>query len=227
MAEHDGVTEPATVALDFDPGLEAHAVHGSIPIVERADSPLRTGGTGYFMVASAPLDGAYLGFPTVLDIGADGNSYEYDGEYVELTGATEVVTGYCLYGGYGEYSCVIVEDYPTDGAQAVEFLDVPRMISPATPRERHPLHDPFEWEAFDEGVVQALFLLRGESIVWRVAVPEGVETATVPEPPSAVDAEALLGTGLLEAMLGFWTPAPEGQAYNDHYGGTGTFLVSR
>jgi len=199
MADHTAVTAPATIALDFTSPVTPSTVHGSFTLPARVGSRLRTAGYGLVSVYSDTSYTGLIGNSTYSDVSADGNSIDYDVEWVEPAGLEPATVFFVVSGD--EFTRAIVEGYPTAGAHDAGLLDLPVLTVPATASTRHPLHDPMQWELYDTGVRVVVYVIRDDQVVWVVRAADDSTTLTVPDAPSTADTATLLGTGLLEGTL--------------------------
>jgi hypothetical protein len=206
--EHSGVSDATTlVELDFAASTDAtHTVDGSFALPTRSESLLRTNTLGYVGVVNFnnSVFSSFFGFPRFSDISADENRFEYTLEWIEPSGATDVYTQYYVINNFEHYfSSIWVPGYPTAGQQDFTLLDLPRLIAPSDPSENHPLHEPLQWETFDEDLYALLFLNRGDGDIWKISTKDVGTGITVPQPPSTVDREAFLGTSRVGGALYF------------------------
>ena len=206
MLEVPALDTSTTLALDFATPLTPVSVTNSVSLPPRADSPLRSRAMAYWWASSLDSDlGLTVGQEEAAVRSADGNTWDMHGEYVVVPGVEQPVALYVLWEGLarGLYAYAIVDGHPTDGAQAFQFLDVPRMISPPDAVERHPLRDPIEWESFDEGTGIGLLIYRSGVLVWVIVAhpPTEATTLTVPHLPSTTSDATLLGTTNVRAQL--------------------------
>ncbi|MBI5502403.1 MAG: carboxypeptidase regulatory-like domain-containing protein [Deltaproteobacteria bacterium] len=208
LVDHAAITAATTFDLDFATGATPTVVEGSFPMPARAESRLRTNGLGW-ITSFLTVGSATVSYPTVTDPASDWNSVEYTVEYVEPAGVdvADVRTQYCLVQS-DNYSCAIEDGYPAAGAQAVTLLDLPRMIHPSglTP---YPLHDPIEWEAWDNEVYPLLVLEDDAGRVWTIRGAMDATSMVVPTLPSIVDEAELLGTGVVEASFAIYRLRPD------------------
>ncbi|MDI7267525.1 MAG: hypothetical protein QME96_05995 [Myxococcota bacterium] len=226
VLEHAAVSAPTTASIDFSAAATPVVVNGSFALPSRADSPLRRNSYGFFIATSESSDmTAYLGFPTLVDVAGGGGSFQYTGQYVRPDGVSDPATIYIVVRGSAMRSMAVVDGWPADGANDPALLDVPTMTAPAG-TARHPLHDPISWDLHDAGVDVAVSVIRNEETVWSVRAPRDAETATVPRPPSSIDADALLGTGLLEGRVGIWREDPTGERV-ERSARTDNFVLTR
>jgi len=200
VLEHEAVTEPTTVVIDFSTPASVTQVQGSFALPSRPESPLRADGISLVHVRA---DHAYAGFSKRTDISADGESYIYRVEYVEVPGTSETRTEYVAYQGRDDsagLSYVVVSGLPMEGENDFGHLDIPNMVHPPGPGliDAQHLHDPIEWQIFDSGVevILRLYLeyssgkiIYHKPAAWEIELPADSTTAVVPELPSTVDAE--------------------------------------
>lgn len=206
--EHSGVSDATTLLeLDFVTSTDAtYTVDGSFALPTRSESLLRTNTRGYVGVLNITdnVESMSFGFPRFSDISADENHFEYTVEWIESPGATSVYTRYHVLNHIDNaFSAVWVPGYPTAGQQDFTLLDLPRLIAPSDPSENHPLHEPLQWETFDNDLYVLLVLNRGEGDIWRISKLDAGTGITVPQPPSTVDRDAFLGTSRVGGALYF------------------------
>jgi len=220
VSEQTAVTAPTTVDMDFAFPTASTTVSGTFSYPSRLDSPLRDlyplGWLDARVMVSEVEAMIISPFGAVshTEVTTDGNTAEYDFEFVTLTDLPDPVTEFDLVSDWSGSRTVpaiaYVRGYPTEGAQDFSFLDQPRMVVPSSGTVRHPLHDPVEWELFDTGVRPVIVIGRRDTgrYVWTVVAPEDATTLTVPEPPSGVDMAALLGTHDLGFMFRIVSSTP-------------------
>jgi hypothetical protein len=231
LVDQDPVTAATTVDLDFATPAPFSSVTGSFPMPTRTDSLLRRG-TGQVNVQwSRRPNGhgffervAYIGYAThTPTVSADGNSIEYEIGWTPPSWAVEPATRFNMLAGSGTNmdpsSSAWVDGYPTEGAQDIVLLDAPRMVTPSSPSDSHPIHDPIEWELFDTGVQVELQILRENGYyaplteLWAIRAPVDATSITVPQLPSGVDYFDVLGSSLLQARVRIVTEAPTEPCY--------------
>ena len=199
----DPITEDLTgVELDFNGNaLEMFTADVTIDVPDREESPV-CAGTGVGLVCDR--DYAYCqGWGTAVDISEDGSQFEASLLWVEPDYLESVITLFRVYeqNSWRFLTISYLDGYPEDGASLGTLLDVPEWVSPE-PGDPHQLHDAIEWNMYDEGLpIVALQISLGTQYVWEVVAPSDSTTITVPDPPSSLDAEDLLGTGALSASL--------------------------
>jgi hypothetical protein len=205
VVEHDALTGPSVIDVDFDHAGTTRTVHGSFPVPARIDSELRT--SGYGRASVWLVDGpeqAAVGDTThaFLDEGED--RFEYDVEWLDPGPSRgRLVTGYCVATEPDETpeSWIFIDGAPTEGDHDLRFIDV-RIIAPPDGRTHHPLHSPIEFESFDAaGASPSLAVYRDDDLVWWVEGPADATSVAVPEPPSAADVSEIVRARLLEAWL--------------------------
>ncbi|MBI5488106.1 MAG: hypothetical protein HY905_12305 [Deltaproteobacteria bacterium] len=203
LVDHAAITGATTFDLDFATGATPTVVEGSFPMPARVESRLRTSGLGW-ITTYLTVGSATVGYPTATDPSSDWNSVVYTVEYVEPPGVAveDVRTQYCLVQN-DDYSCAIEDGYPGAGVQSVTLLDLPQMTHPTgvTP---YPLHDPVEWEAWDNDVYPLLILEDDIGRVWTIRGPMDGTSIVVPALPSIVDEAELLGTGVVEGSFAIY-----------------------
>ena len=230
MVDQPRVREPTTVSIDFAPPTLPSRIRGSFSLPPRAESPLRWPSSyGWVYVSSTASDQTlFIGKTTSADINPEGTGLDYDLEYVQPDGVTDPVTCYlALSDRTGrEQSRVCIDGWPSAGAHdGLRFLDIPRLISPASPTDRHPLFDPVVWELFDTNVQVAVRFVRDDAVVWSLRGPTDGTTATAPQPPSTTSVAAVLGTGVGEAHVLIWRAATP-VVTEDRLALTASFLVA-
>jgi hypothetical protein len=188
--------DTADLAIDFGiDGLETFTGEVTLELPARAESPLRA---GWPYIYVCPRETWYCtGWPTRVDISADGGRFELEMLWVEPEWASPRVwagvmesqaAGVTLGGLY-------TDAYPESGSLGTVF-DNPLWVSPSSSSEPHPIHEPFEWQLLDEGATDALLVVRssdGKSTRWLARPGPGRTTLTLPPAPSAVDEGTWLG----------------------------------
>lgn len=190
------------VELDFAADqIPLYTADASIVLPTWADSPLRDG-MPYLFVGSA--GGMYsLGWGTPVDISADGNRFEGTITWVEPSLATEPFAFYMVHVQPMLARSVAVEPgYPTGAPLDTPLYDLPRWISPGDSLTPYPLHDPIEWELFDDWQVVLLSISRSGIDIWNVRAPANATTLTVPQPPSTVDVNSFHGPSFQAQRIG-------------------------
>jgi hypothetical protein len=212
---HQAVTVPlsapaADTTLDFDFATPATltTVSGSIPAPSslRGDSALNTGEV-FIRVSGNDIGGAFLGTQTRFEESASG--FDYDLSFVELAAAAEPYTAF-IVNDLPEQSLVFVEGWPTAGMQDIELLDPPTVLEPdfgvdlawsATVR----------WESVDLNDVGAAIQVFDQDLdrlrAVTLVVP-GVGSARLPQLPSGVTMDDVLGGGTPEARVALCDPRP-------------------
>ncbi len=202
----EATTEELTdVELDFAvSAMETHTADITFEVPARSESPIRDG----YGVCNMCDSGSYWcqGWSTHLDISEDGSLFESSLVWVEPEYADDprVSCGvYVLVGNqwvWGSY--ISIEGYPDDGDSFGTLMDKPEWLTPEEGGDAYPIQDPLEWEVFDDNVTNiGLFLSKGEQLVWGVGSTPSQTSMTVPEPPSTVDKNELLGSSYLSAQL--------------------------
>jgi hypothetical protein len=203
--EHPGVSEDTQLAIDFAmPTLPDYAV-GSYGVPERPDSPLRVNNFGFVWVVSE-TSGQLIGRATASSLSDDGNTIDYELEYVTTATAADPHTCFRVVSPVGpNYSTACIPGLPGDGAQDVEILDATEVpfVSDRS------LYDPVEFELYDEQVVPELHIAYDTTLLWVVTGPEDATSLTVPQPPTGFEA----GDTTLDVSLLLGRPAPSGEAY--------------
>jgi hypothetical protein len=212
---HQAVTVPlsapaADTTIDFDFATPATltTVSGSIPAPSslRGDSALNTGEV-FIRVSGNDIGGAFLGTQTRFEESASG--FDYDLSFVELAAAAEPYTAF-IVNDLPEQSLVFVEGWPTAGMQDIELLDPPTVLEPdfgvdlawsATVR----------WESVDLNDVGAAIQVFDQDLdrlrAVTLVVP-GVGSARLPQLPSGVTMDDVLGGGTPEARVALCDPRP-------------------
>jgi hypothetical protein len=192
------------VVLDFATNaVPTSTADVSMLLPTRAESPLREGAPYCFVCAA---NSYYCeGWPTHLDISADGNQFEMTFLWYEPPNI-EGPNWFCQVshgtGNTLEVSQTLVDGYPQTGGQGT-LIDVPRWITPSDPETPYPLHDPLQWEWFDADIpVSAVAITRNQAPVWYVMAGPDATTITVPELPSTADAAQILGSSPRAVVYG-------------------------
>jgi hypothetical protein len=209
--EHPGVSEDTEVAaIDFAmPTLPEYAA-GSFGVPERPDSPLRVDNFGsIYAVAeltTGPTYSKLIGYATASSLSADGNTVDYELEYVTPATATDPHTCFRVVSAVGPYySTACIPGLPGDGVQDVDILDA--TVVPFVPNRS--LYDPVEFELHDVGVVPELRIAFSENLLWVVVGPEDATSLTVPQPPTGFEASYTP----LDVNLRLGRLAPDGEGY--------------
>lgn len=219
VVEHDGVSGPTTVDLDFAESVAPVPFLGTFQTPEDTIGTFFAGTAPYAIVCSS--EGASLFAVTGSGLGGgfgvsgivtlvDGRHAEwsYQGEYVAADSLSDPVTRYFWQetGGssYAASAWVIVPGLPVDGPKDLAFPEPPVIIS-AAPREPYRLGELVEFQMGERDVdapsleIIVILLAVGAqpSDPWnsRVTVfaPPGTTSARIPLPPSDVDPAELLG----------------------------------
>ena len=76
-----------------------------------------------------------------------------------------------------------------DAASSYALPDMPKLTSPTSETEPHPLHDPIVWELFDADVpFTSIRLQRSDgTFPWNIDSGPNTTSVTIPAPPSTVD----------------------------------------
>lgn len=176
----------------------------SVAVPARTTSPVRSYNYAICGVADAPLygpDWAYFwyfhGWPSNLDISADGNSIEASMIWTEPSWVARPRT-WCEATGAGWSSFSTMDGYPQPGGLD-PMLDVAELAGALS----IPMHDPFAWDIFDAGVSVSLWVSGVNGFAWVAHAPDDATSATLPELPSSADAVTLFGTdtGALQAFV--------------------------
>jgi hypothetical protein len=210
--EHPGVSEDTQdIAIDFSMPTSPEYAAGSYGVPERPDSPLRVSNFGFiYAVAELTTGSAYsklIGHATTSSLSADGNTVDYELEYVTTATATDPHTCFRVVSAVGPYySTACIPGLPSDGVQDVDILDA--TVVPFVPNRS--LYDPIEFELHDVGVVPELRIAFSENLlIWVVVGPEDATSLTVPQPPTGFEVTYTP----LDVSLWLGRPAPDGEAY--------------
>lgn len=209
--EHPGVSEDTQLAIDFAMPTSPEYAAGSFGVPERPDSPLRVSTTGLvYAVAELTTGSVYsklIGHATALSLSDDGNTVDYELEYVTPTTATDPHTCFRVWSSVGpNYSTACTPGLPGDGIADVDILDA--TVVPFVPNRS--LHDPVEFELHDVGVVPELRIAYSENLLlWVVVGPEDATSLTVPQPPTGFEIDYTP----LDLRLWLGRPAPDGEGY--------------
>jgi hypothetical protein len=215
LIEQPAVSVPTTVDIDFASPVAGTIVAGSMVLPTRAESLLH-GPHSYGWVDVTSKSSAFnllIGETASVDINADGTALDYEVNLLRPTGVDDPVTLYLVLadGNASSFSWVYAEGWPTAGPHDPGFLDAPVIVTPASPTTHYPLHDPLAWQLFDTDVQAAVLLVRDvashlitagpndlthRTVPWIVLAPDGATGLTVPQPPSAVSMDDVLGTGV-------------------------------
>lgn len=134
VVEQPAISGPTTVDIDFDATVEALSLEGNLEAP--ADTILAEQGYLYIILYSGQ---AYSGFSPSTAPGADGKSYDFHLEYVDIAGAS-LTTTVDVYGPDGSFSSRRMDgDMPGEGAQDLGLLSPPRRSAPVG-------EGPFAWE---------------------------------------------------------------------------------
>ncbi|MBN1772621.1 MAG: hypothetical protein JXB32_15230 [Deltaproteobacteria bacterium] len=221
--ELEPIDGPGSVVVDLATLPAPDTAVGSFRLPARADSPLRDD-IFYGWVFDdvlldparrlQPLERGSFGAPTRSTRAADGETIEYEWAWAAREGST-LVTVFDLRDAWARedrYSAVYLAGHPPDGPQDFTFLETPTVLVPASILVRHPLHDAIEWESYDSGVTPTLYVegtrFGVKVVLWQVTAPTGATTLSVPEPPGAIDATSVLGTGLARGRIGLVADDP-------------------
>jgi hypothetical protein len=220
--------------FDFASAQTEDTVVGSFDLPARTDCPLRND-IAYSLVRAGlladpgghvgPLDFWVSGAASRMTRSSDGDSVDYEMTWLPLPDGFEPVWIVTLFQswdwGLGHVSVVDLPGYPAEGHQDITFTDIPVVTNPETAVISHPLHgEPFEWELFESGVTPTLYVLgpaatMQDKFLWRITAPTDATSLTVPEPPGAIDAEAILGTVRVQGRIGLVANDP-GDALSKH-----------
>ena len=207
------LADATTLDPDFDLAVTPEVVRGSFPIPTRPESPFQSEGIGFVGVTTRDSNLLYgLGLPTHADITPDATGFEYELEWIEVPGVIDPVTLYLLVNDPWQvdiWAFVLVDGYPTAGAQDIRFFDMPDLLSPGVGQSQG-LHDPVRFRPYDDDFSAALQIHRYDEIAWEVYRLDGGGEIEVPPVPQGLDAEALLGTEPLDAQVVLFELAPAG-----------------
>jgi hypothetical protein len=208
--EHPGVSEDTELTIDFAMPTLPEYVAGSFGVPERAGSPLRVDNFGFMWAVGELTTGSpssqLIGRGTASSLSPDGNTIDYELEYVTTATASDPHTCFRVVSQVGpNYSTACIPGLPGDGAQDVELLDATEVpfVSDRS------LHDPVEYELHDVGVVPELHIAYDTTLLWVVTGPEDATSLTVPQPPTGFEA----GDTILDVSLLLGRPAPNGETY--------------
>jgi hypothetical protein len=208
--EHPGVSEDTEVAIDFAMPTSPDYVAGSFGVPERPDSPLRVSNFGFIYatagLTTGPTSSQLIGRATASSLSADGNTIDYELEYVTPATATDPHTCFRVVSTVGpNISTACIPGWPGDGAQEVDVLDATEVpfVSDRS------LHDPVDFELHDVGVVPELHITYGANLLWVVVGREDATSLTVPQPPTGFEA----GDATLDVSLWLGRPAPDSEGY--------------
>lgn len=133
VVDQPALSGPATVDIDFADAVAVQSFEGSV--AAPADTILAEQG---YLYATVWAGEAYMGFSPSTAPGADGASYDFRIEYVEVAGYTPD-TRLWIDGPDGSTSTIWIEGgLPAEGAQDLGLLAPPRRTEPSG-------SGPFEW----------------------------------------------------------------------------------
>lgn len=139
-------------------------------------------------------DESYLGSATHAEV--NGANVDYTMRYFESSTATRPMTRYSLNDD-PNFSQVLVEGYPASGMQSFTFLPPPAIVSPAF-GESHGLHEAFTLGRLAPGTESDLLIYdhnQDDRLLWQIVAPNGGESITIPDLPSAASASAIFPAG--------------------------------
>jgi len=209
-ADHEGVSEDAELIVDFGTPTQPTLVSGSYSLPLRPDSPLRNPAFGLVFTETQAIPRA--GLSTFTEVSADGNTCNFEHEYVAPKNLEGLRACYHIW-GKGHLSDACTPGFPVDGPADVVLLDVP-LRAPVVGQQ---LHDPVDFELFDVGVRGELTLEYDDTRVWRVTGMIDGGSITVPAPPSGYEIVDTYLEGFLSAVrynpgrsdLEAWTYSPK------------------
>jgi hypothetical protein len=201
----DAVIDFATSALATHTG---GTVTVGLPL--RAGSPVRAAWPYIFF---CPRNTWWcVGWPTHIDVSADGNRFEGSFLWVDPEWVEEP-RNYCTVkdGGFGGRTLSVANTagYPESGSLGT-LLDVPEWITPADPSSPHALHQPLEWQVFEDSIKDTMLNISRynyTTTLWVVRAAPGKTTLRVPAAPSTVDEASLFGGaqhGVLQVGVFDW-----------------------
>jgi hypothetical protein len=210
MLEHPGASEDTELAIDFAMPTSPEYAAGSFGVPERPDSPLRVDNFGFIYAVAeltmGPTSSQLIGRATASSLSPDGNTIDYDLEYVTPATVTDPHICFRVVSTVGpNYSTACIPGLPGDGAQDVDLLDATEVPFVSN----RSLYAPVEFELHDVGVVPELHVAYGETLLWVVVGPEDATSLTVPQPPTGFEA----GDTILDVSLWLGRPAPDGEGY--------------
>jgi hypothetical protein len=208
--EHPGVSEDTELNIDFAMPTVPDYAAGSFGVPERPDSPLRVNNFGFiWAVAELTTDsrtGQLIGRGTASSLSDDGNTIDYELEYVTTATMTDPHTCFRVVSQVGpNYSTACIPGLPGDGAQDVDILDATEVPFVSN----RSLYDPVEFQLYDADVVPELHIAYDTTLLWVVTGPEDATSLTVPQPPTGFEA----GDTTLDVSLLLGRPSPSGEAY--------------
>jgi hypothetical protein len=194
---HEALTGDATVVLDFSVALEPIQTQGTIELPAREDSRLRTMSFPYVQVLSFGSSLSH-GYSLSMNLEPDENSFSYLAEYVEWEGAPDVTTvHFLLDNARMVQSRIYAPGYPQPNAFISGFLDVPDVVSPAG--HQIGLLDSFEWVPRETTDAKWILARDGQTVWTHTA--SAASRLSLPQPPSSVDLQDLLGTEILDGYF--------------------------
>jgi hypothetical protein len=202
--EHPGVSEDTQIDIDFAMPTAPDFAVGSYGVPERPDSPLHVTNFG-FVYTMAQTTGQMIGRASATSMTDDGNTVDYEIEYVTPATVPDPQTCFRVVSQVGPYiSTTCVPGFPGAGPQDVELLDVTEIPFVAD----RSLYDPVEFEVYDADVVPELHITQAADLVWLVIGPEDATSLTVPQPPTGFEG----GSATLEVSLWLRRPAVDGDS---------------
>ena len=134
VIDQPAISEAATVDIDFGDAVVPNSIVGSIQAP--TDTILAEQG---FMYINVLAGGAYSGFSHTTSPGADGASYDFQLEYVDVAGI-DPTTQVQVFGPDGSFSQLWLQGgLPSEGAQDLGLLSPPRRTAPSG-------EGPFPWD---------------------------------------------------------------------------------
>lgn len=140
-----------------------------------------------------------VGFHTTIDWDETSRTFTYSGEQVAPPGGGTATAELGLSESPA-FSQILVPSTGLEGAQSGEFLEPPRLETPAFGAP-HPLHDMIEWRTSDTGIVHLLQLIDDDTLVWQILGPGEPKTMTVPTAPSNATEAALFDGARFDGRL--------------------------
>jgi len=199
--DFDAITEDlADVVLDFEADeVPTSTADISVALPTRPDSPIRD---GHPVCLVAAKDSAFsVGWSSYVDISEDGSRFDASLIWTEPDWAQDVNT-FCVANpdvGSHVFSTSSMDGYPQVGALP-PLPDAAGWVVPADTFAARPMHDPLEWELFDDDLGIVLLVVNNVDGVeaWEVRTAGDATTLTIPEPPSSVNMTDQFGTDSAE-----------------------------
>jgi len=191
LQEQPAISGPTTVDLDFASPTVPATITGSIAAPD--DAVLAEQGAMYVEVWGDNF--AFVGGSHSTSPGADGASYDFALEYVELSGLTPT-TYVSVWGPDGSSSTAAIEGgMPSNGAQDLDMLAPPRRAAP-TGSGPFAWSEPILWSAPVEGQLARYADDFGQ--IGLVFVGPDEDSYALPPLPST---STTLGSGSIQATL--------------------------